>query len=767
MKKGEKMIAVKTSEIKEGFVKKVIFYNADNGFTVLILTDDTKVVGYFKDIDIENIIGIRFKFEGRWEDSKYGLTFKSNQAYMITDPIYYFLVNIVKGVGSTHAVSIIEHFKGQDITEIINRNPEALLQVKGIGKKRLGVILASWHEYGYLIELMKFLGQYNVSFGLVIKIYDNFKGNAIDIIKRNPYLLTQIKGIGFKMADKIALAMGIEEYSKLRIAAFILYLIQTISDFSGNTYVSKDTLRYYIKKELGFTIEDETIYKCIEFLNEDFYYMAGMPSDDKVVIIDSDTFCSKRELFFETAIYNMIKGRADRDGILSQNQAVQALKEYEQGNHISFDEKQREALITALTSGTSIITGYAGTGKTFIVKALINILSKYYGRSSFVGCAMSGIATRRLQDSTGLPSFTIHSLLGYSNGGFTYNKVNKLPYKVVILDEASMVNNYLFYSLTQAIDDKTVFIIIGDDAQLPPVGSGDIFHILLKHNIVRNVKLTKIFRQSDDSVINFYANDIRNCRIPRGYSSTMADWEFVALDTINYVKNEYGIDKFSKDFSTKANKFILEHVLRKARECMKDIENPITDFQVLTPMKMTELGVEKLNISLQKVFNNPDLIKDSDKVYIKNKYFCVGDKVVHLENKDMPLTSGNYTRIFNGNLGIIKQVDHFEKTVVVSLNIGYDVVYQFKDLGDIMDLAYCLTVHKAQGSEFKTIIVPFTSSHKIMLNNQWLYTAVTRGKEKVILIGEESTFCYACKKQERKKRNVIIDYLIQHHPEMI
>lgn len=377
---------------------------------------------------------------------------------------------------------------------------------------------------------------------------------------------------------------------------------------------------------------------------------------------------------------------------------------------------------------------------------------------------MSGIAARRLEDVTGFPSFTIHSLLGFDGTDFIYNKFNKLDYSVIIVDEAGMVNSELFYSLITATPDNAIFIMVGDDAQLPPIGSGNVFSDIIKNNIVPFVKLEEVFRQSEDSVVNIFANIIRHGEIPRGYEKTHSDWYFKTINIEDYYENkmEYGVS-YARDLRKENNVLILKKLLGiVASYKRKGIGNILTDVQVLAPMRKGVLGTENLNIELQKILNPGEKISAENKLERNGKQFMVGDKVVHLINKDknvyspdleefeLVMDNSKIERIFNGTIGIIKYIDKERQKVFVYTLTDVIVEYDIVELNDILDLAYALTVHKAQGSEYERVIMPLTKTHYIMLDNQWMYTAVTRAKRGLVLVGEEQAFESACTNQTKR-----------------
>jgi exodeoxyribonuclease V alpha subunit len=515
-------------------------------------------------------------------------------------------------------------------------------------------------------------------------------------------------------------------------------------------------------------------------------------------------------------------------GFLAKGQELTAewyIEKYEEENGIKLDENQKKAVIDALTSESPvyIIAGYAGTGKTTTSKALVGFL-KERGKK-IVGCALSGAAANRLKSVTGIESYTIHSLLGYRKGKgngdgkeesmFKHNSENPLEYDLIILDEASMVSAPLVYHLMRAVDTKrTKILMLGDDAQLPPIGWGEVFSDLLEWNGVPKTKLTKIYRQSEDKVISVFAGEIRQGKVPHGYKeSGYSDFRFVSFnipvklsDLPPDVKKAYRDENNMKIRSYILNGFAgyRDDILKSLKkfEETKDfglLKEYISRIQLISATKNGLLGTGEMNLEIKNILNPlPQSAKEGiDYLGVRNprngvlKAFSKYDKVIHLKNQDMfcsyvsisdpdAVENGIYSslgeRVYNGQVGIIMKVipkfDERKKKVedtfveVYYPNEGYFAYYTKEDfLTETIDLAYSITIHKSQGQEYKSVIVPMTFSHFNMLNAKLVYTAVTRAKDRVILVGEDGAFAVACKRLEDMRRNTNLKHLIQKESE--
>jgi exodeoxyribonuclease V alpha subunit len=735
---------------------KSIIFNKENFF--ILNTDKGKAKGYILDNDGGNIVGIQYKFKGEWVADKFGRIFKFDSAEMKSEQMFFFLAKVIK-LGDRLALNIVDTFP--DVEYIIENKPEELLKIHGIAKKRLKKILEGWDKYRHLRELSKFLGEYDVSANLVIKIYNKFGETAVNLIKQNPYNLTQIKGIGFVKADEIALKIGIEKDSPFRIIACAEHILTEEANNSGHCYLELQDLAGKVRELLNIGGLIETVI---------------MTSDN--FVIKEDGLIGFKKLYNdELKIYEYLQSnRYEICQIIEDEKIFDFIKTFEEKNKIKLSHQQKEAIFKACHYKIMTLTGYAGTGKSSTTKAIMELLSTVYTKNKIVGCALSGIASRRLSQVSGFKAFTIHSLLEFTKTGFNKNSSNPLDYSVVVVDECGMINASLFASLIDALPPHARLLLIGDDAQLPPIGAGNVFADIIHKNLTQTIRLNKIFRQSDESVINLFAQQIRNKIVPENYQRRYDDWFFVDCSLLNYykIKNSCKTDNDKKALREQINNEILSKIIRIVDYNKSRIEDKLLDLQILVPQRKGLLGYDILNNYIQKILNDPDKKSDTEKVERVNRFFCVDDKIIHTENKDMKCLSNYeeyektnvidpencYTmRIFNGTLGLIKKIDFNNEAIIAEMVTGDIVVYDFIEAKDIFDLAYVLTVHKAQGSEFKNVIIPLSLSNYIMLQNQWLYTAITRAKSKCVLIGEQYAFETACKKDDNKTRNTWLKFI--------
>lgn len=730
-----------------------ITYNNGNFF--ILRTNDGVVKGNIFDCgdDPASIVGMKYRFTGKWSTDKYGTALQIEHAEMQSNQIFFFLSRIVKNVGDALANLMIEIY-GDELETVIEENPNELLNVKGIGKKKLSAILSSWDKYKHLRQLTKFVGEYGLTQGLISKIYNRFQDNAISILKANPYRLTEIPGIGFLVADELALKMGIDHCSSFRINSCCEHVLAHEADSSGHSYLSA-TICFSKMHELLKTTEitNKMISEVIKE-NQDIYseiianqMLIGLVKYKKYEDFISDYIHKNKAINLET---------------YTKEEIAEFLENYEKSHRIILSDRQKWSIFKASTMKLFALSGYAGTGKSSISKIFMTLLAKRYGEENIVGCALSGIAARRISDVSGFPAFTIHSLLGFQEGEFVYNQDNRLPYKVVILDEAGMVSAAMFYLLVSALSEDAIFIMIGDDAQLPPIGAGNVFGDVINKKLTSLYKLEQVYRQSDESVITLFAQDIRKGCFPENHNKDHKDWKHISCTPHDYWRKfNSSDDSGKKAIKSEIAQLIRNKVEEMTRSYLTIVDDILTDFQILVPQKKGDLGTYELNKVCQQIYINPSTLGDSDKLVKGGNLFCVGDKVVHTSNKEMDVVGTTFgedgnpqkTRIFNGTLGIITNIDHENGIVIVRLNIGISIIYDFVEMGDIVELAYALTVHKAQGSEFKNVLIPLTSSHYMMLNNQWFYTAVTRAKTQVTIISDDSAFKRACTNKDKKVRN--------------
>ncbi len=747
-----------------GVIKKVLYKNDENKYVIAVLENNQKVCGTYFDTDIEKIVGEEVILVGNWTThKKYGVQFEFDTIELKEAELFFFLTKIVKGVGKKFAHELLEKYTEEKLIEILNNNPDELLDFKGIKQKKLEKIVTSWQKFKHLRELGSFLAKYGVTSNLITKIYSSLGevDNLIDKIKDNPYILINIRGIGFKKADEIAKALGIDPRSEFRIMACLNYTLREFCDNNGNSSIDKYHLYKLLDESLRFS-DEEALYEQA---------VSKMLVDEELFVTSENRYALSMLYYAEKNILDFFIRRAnEKNRIITANfdDYVQK-KEKTLGFDLSVEQKQAVELIND-GHKTLFLIGYAGTGKSTSSRAILELLEEVVSYDDIMTIALSGIASQRIADTTGYSSSTIQSLL------VKHKEKDFFPYKVILLDEASMVNSVTFYQIISKIDDDTVFIIVGDDGQLPAIGAGNILADSIKYELAPICKLTKIYRQNENQAIAVIANDIRKGELPE-YKEQYEDFKFVDVSIANYYsqKNSIAPTDFS-DIRSENSELILNNILNISAGYIqeyydfiksKDISKALILFQVITPMKGGLLGVDNLNMQLQKLFNH-----SKGKAYKTKLYeFKISDKVIHIKNENMKAqTMSMYKsgstdflerRVYNGQLGLIIKLDFDEeKCIVLYPNDDMVVFYDFDSLSNLLSLAYCLTIHKTQGMEYEHALIPMSFSHYIMHNTKLLYTAITRAKRMCFIVGEEEAFKSACKKLEITIRESVINDLM-------
>ena len=717
-----------------GYVDHIVYRNAENGYTVLNLVnkeEEITCVGIFSAIaEGENI-----EASGDYTDHPtYGRQFKvehfEERAPEDAQAIERYLGSgAIKGIGLALAARIVRRFK-EDTFRIIEEEPERLAEIKGISERKAMEIATQVNEKRDLRQAMIFLQQYGITMNLAVKIYNRYGQEVYEILKKNPYQLAEdIDGVGFKTADEIAARVGIRTDSDFRIRSGILYVLSGAAS-EGHTFLPQEELtkrasellqvepEFIEKHYMDLAIERKLMLKQKEEQTQiyaaSFYYMesnvATMLKQLDVTYDESDTAIEKRIL------------------------AIQ------KQTGMELEEHQVEAVKEAVKNGLLIITGGPGTGKT----TTINTIIRYFeaeGMDIFLA-APTGRAAKRMSETTGYEARTIHRMLELNGGmegnaGFERNEMNPLETDVIIIDEMSMVDISLMHSLLKAIPTGTRLILVGDVNQLPSVGPGCVLKDIIDSGVCNVVKLTKIFRQAATSDIIVNAH-----KINRG--------EEVVLD--NKSMDFFFLKRYDADV-------IINVVLQLIKQKLPKFVNASEyDIQVLTPMRKGLLGVERLNVILQKYLNPPSPEK-REKEY-GDTIFREGDKVMQTKNNyqleweiksRFGLTIEKGMGIFNGDTGIIREINDFAETVTVEFDEGRMVDYSFKLLEEL-ELAYALTIHKSQGSEYPAVVIPLLSGPSMLMNRNLLYTAVTRARKCVTLVGNEATFAEMIKNTSQQKR---------------
>ncbi len=668
-----------------GIVDIYLFYSDSNGYSVFKLEDGTSCVGNLPKLNE----GDRVELSGNWvEHPRYGKQFKienANISYPVTESgiIKYLGSGMIHGIGPVTAQRIVSKF-GEATLDIFDNNIERLIEVEGIGKKKLDAIIEGWQEQKSARSVMLFLQSNGISATYSLKIYKEYGDAAPDLIQKNPYrLISDIWGIGFKIADGIGKSLGFTGDDPFRLKAGIIHTLQqAVKD--GHTFLPKDLLI----KEASYILQADVGYS--DTLFEDLEENGEIHTHNSNVYI-SGFYRAEREI--ESSINALLSVTPQKPPKLDK-----VLNSFEE----NYSNEQLEAIRTSYAEKMLIITGGPGTGKTTTLKGIIELFQTF--DKKIMLAAPTGRAAKRMTEVIGLEAKTIHRLLEYNpkENAFVINEDNPLETDLLIVDEISMIDTLLMHNLIIAISSNTTLILVGDIDQLPSVGAGNVLKDLIASKQIPVIELNTIFRQAKDSDIIINAHRINKGEMPA--LSFIGETDFVFLDESN-------------------NKNIPQKILRLCSDELprKFDFNPVEDIQILSPIYKGDVGVTTLN----KLFQNE--LNESATVYSQgDKIFKANDKVMQLRN--------NYDKnVFNGDIGFVVGTNNESKIMYVSFE-GKMVNYKFEELDEIT-LAYAVTVHKSQGSEFPCIIMPLTTSHYMMLQRNLLYTAITRATKLLILIG--------------------------------
>lgn len=706
--------------IISGDVEKIIFRNEDNGYTVVDLRssgDYVTAVGVFPEI----YEGMRLELTGDYKyHTRHGLQFLA-ESVKVVEPdgaaaIEKFLKSgIFKGVGEVTARNIVERF-GERTLDVMKTSPEKLAEVKGISAKKAAEICATLREHGEMQDTLVYLQRFDVSLNLALKIYKTYGARTEEVIKTNPYqLISDVERVGFQTADKIAQEVGITKDSDFRIRAGIIYTLKEASNKSGHTALPDDILKKELLSLLGF---DETYLKKVECNIEDLIFLAEI----KDYVVDNARFYMLYKSYLtEKTIARRLALLEAAHGDIEVDFSEQ-IDKFEEMSGIKLHEKQREAVSNSLNSGVHVITGGPGTGKTTIIKCILHILK--FLKLSYQLCAPTGRAAKRMGEATGEEAKTIHRLLDLDfkdgKGYFTYNENTKIPVDVVIVDEVSMVDEYVFSSLVKALQDGATLILVGDKDQLASVGAGNVLADVIASGLFKITYLDKIYRQSDGSMIIENAHLINHGKMP-------------VLD--NRAKDFFFVDK-SDPTEVKAEvEALVTTRLPKYLKCEQ------TDVQVLCPMKKGVAGVISLNAAIRDSLNPK---KDSsDDIKCGEYTFREGDKIMqtvnNYEQEWFEEVDGRTRRgagVFNGDTGFIESIDRQNMKFNVRFDDNKVSEYSLSDIDQIIP-AYAVSVHKSQGSEFKAVVVALSQGNYFIMTRNLLYTAVTRAKDLCVIVGAE------------------------------
>ena len=731
----------------KGYIEHFIYKNTENGYGVLnlVVSDDEIVcTGVFRDVDVGDTI----EAEGEYVSHPvYGDQFKVS-SYEISVPDdaasmqRYLGSGAIRGIGEALAKRIVSKF-GDDTFRIIEEEPERLSEIKGISEKKAMDIALQMAEKREMRNAMIFLQQFGISDNLAVKIYNTYGERIYKVIKENPYQLSDdIAGVGFKTADEIAGKVGIQIDSDYRIKSGIYYALLQ-SSLDGNTFLPMDEL---IRRTIDvlstrpdYEINEETVRTQIYNLTV-----------DKKLIIKHDNEVYASTYYYEeqgcaAMLYNLCisekVSEAEKENYKKQ------IIEMEAARNIELDDLQLDAVIQSITNGIVIITGGPGTGKTTTINTIIG----YYARMGLdiMLAAPTGRAAKRMTEATGYEAKTIHRLLevsgqvdddekGRSSGvHFEKNRDNPLETDAIIIDEMSMVDIHLFYALLKALVPGVHLILVGDSSQLPSVGPGQVLKDLIDSGKFSTIYLKKIFRQAEESDIVMNAHRIHDGQAPV-------------------------LDNKSKDFfflERNDTNVIYKHMVQLIRDKLPSyVDAGPFDIQVLTPMKKGALGAQQLNLILQEYLNPPEEGK-KEHAY-GDHVFREGDKVMQIRNNYQATWEivGKYNiavdsgmGVFNGDMGVIKEINEYSQDMIVEFDEKKRVRYPFADL-DELELSYAITIHKSQGSEYPAVIMPLLGGPRMLLNRNLLYTAVTRAKNTVCILGSSQTVMTMVSNEQQLRR---------------
>ena len=707
-----------TKEHLSGAVERITYHNPDNGFYVLRI----KVKGYKDLVTVTGntpsvSAGEYIKCSGIWHnDRNHGKQFKADFLKSLPPETLegiekYLGSGLIKGIGVHFAKRLVSAF-GDKVFEVIEHNPDLLSTVEGIGKIRAQSICSNWQDQKIIREIMIFLQSHGVGTTRATRIYKTYGERAIEVVSQNPYQLAKdIRGIGFVSADTIAGNLGIAKDSLVRARAGVAHvLLEATSD--GHCGLPKETLIQNSAKLLE--IEKDLIELAIV-------------EEIKLKTLVTDTLNNIETIFltsyyvYEKNIAKILLGLAKSPVSWEKTDTATIIPLVEKELNIKLAESQKLAIDKALCNRVMVITGGPGTGKTTLVNSLLKTLAAK--KLNIKLCAPTGRAAKRLSESTGLEATTIHRLLEIdpAYGGFKRNEESPLLCDYLVIDETSMIDVPLFYSLLKALPLHSALLLVGDVDQLPSVGAGQVLKDIINSRVIPTVQLTEIFRQAATSNIITNAHRVNQGILPN-MQVTREESDFY------FVEAEHGDDIINKIIT-----------MVKVRIPKKFNLNPVQDIQLLCPMQRGGVGARSLNIELQKVLN-PNY---SSGILKFGQIFAVSDKVMQTEN--------NYDKeTYNGDIGVIKTINEQDQEITINF-YDREVIYDYSDL-DKITLAYATTIHKSQGSEYPSVIIPITMQSYMMLRRNLIYTAITRGKQLVIIIGQKKALAMAVRDNTSSRR---------------
>lgn len=709
-------------------IERITYYNEENGYTIAKAKiggrhDIVTVVGNLLSVNAGEVL----KLKGQWHNHpKFGEQFKIESYESVVPATVkgmekYLGSGLIKGIGPVMAKRLVSKF-GLETLNIIETDIKKLLEVEGIGDKRIEMIQKAWDDQKEIREVMVFLQGQGVSPTYGAKIFKQYGKESIKVVQENPYrLATDIFGIGFITADKIAEKLGIAKDSQIRAKAGILYVLDQLSD-EGHVYYPYEPLIEECKKILG--VDKETIVKAFGEIASDKKIIIEDLNKEEIKENNKAVYLAKFHVS-EVGIANILKTLIQFPKTLRSFDKDKAIEWVQVELKITLAENQKQAVKESIDKKVMVVTGSPGTGKTTIINSIIRIYRRLGQRVLLA--APTGRAAKRMTEATGYEAKTIHRLLEFSpkDGGFKRDENNPLEADLIVIDETSMVDTILMYHLLKAVLKESTLILVGDVDQLPSVGAGNVLKDIIDSGHIPTVRLTEIFRQAKESLIIVNAHRVNNGQMPMFtyHRDHPQDFYFFEIE-----EPEKALEK------------IIE--LCKEKIPKKFAYNPVNDIQVLTPMHRGVVGASNLNAELQKHLNH-----SKDELIRGGKVLKIGDKVMQIRN--------NYDKeVFNGDIGRIIKIDREEQEVIVDYD-GRPIPYEYSELDEIV-IAYAVSVHKSQGSEYPVVVMPILTQHYMLLQRNLLYTGITRGKKLVILVGTKKAVAIAIKNNKPQKRYTLL-----------
>ena len=728
-----------------GTIENIVFRNEENGYSVINISFDKKkitAIGNFPEVFEGQTVELTGEFI---VNKKFGEQFKATDISIVeptTLPAIekYLASGLIYGIGPVTAKKIVNEFK-EDTLTVLEFNPVKLSKIRGISKQKAIEISNAYNEMKEMQNVIMFLQSHFISTNMAIKIFNVYKTKTIEIVKNNPYqLIEDIDGIGFTTADKIAIKLGIDLYSENRIKAGLVYTLKSYSEREGHTYLPREHLIKNCLEILNFSEnEQEIVKKSIDYLQIEGLIKNFSYHGEEICVLTKFYF---QEKYIARKLYKLSYNEFEEKMNFIDN-----INHYQRLHKIELNGEQTDAVLSSQTKGVSIITGGPGTGKTTIVRCILELFKQQ--NKKVLLCAPTGRAAKRLSESCKMEAKTIHRALEMNptenESIFHRNENNPLDADVIVIDEMSMVDVGLFYHLLKAVRSTTRLILVGDKDQLPSVGAGNILRDMIESNSLHVTQLVNIYRQGNDSLIITNAHLINSGKMPI-------------------------IDNTSKDFFYEQGKDLVSNsetiIDLVSTRLPKYFGYKPEDIQVLAPMKAGPCGIDNLNKRLQMTINPHFTGVELSSDYSK---FHIGDKIMQMQNNyeqkyekyEENGTIQEGTGVFNGDIGYIKHIEPETHEVTIKFDDGKLCKYSNTDLYQI-SLAYAITIHKSQGSEFDCVVIPLVPGAPIIVTRNLLYTAITRAKKTVVLVGSKQILARMIHNNYTAKRYTLLkDFLIE------